>query len=133
MGPTMPAGTLVVVRDADPDRIGVGDVITFMPNENDTSVVTHRVVGVGVDMTGAPTFRTKGDANPEPDVAVVRGNQVVGERWYSVPYLGWMVELLTVQQRALAIYLVAGALVLYALAMFAGELRDRARARPSRA
>ncbi len=127
MEPAMPPGTLVIVRDVDPARVAVGDVITFMPHENDPSVVTHRVVGVGVDMSGAPTFRTQGDANPVADVAAVHDYQLVGERWYFVPYLGWIVEVLTVEQRALGIYLVAGALILYALAMFAGAFRDRVR------
>jgi signal peptidase I len=127
MEPAMPPGTLVIVRDADPASIAVGDVITFMPHENDPSVVTHRVIGVGVDMSGAPTFTTKGDANPVADVTIVRDYQLVGERWYFVPYLGWIVEALTVQQRAIGIYLVAGALILYALVMFAGAFRDRVR------
>jgi len=127
MQPGMPPGTLVIVRDVDPASIGVGDVITFMPRENDPSVVTHRVVGVGVDMSGAPTFTTKGDANPVADVTPVRAVQLVGERWYSVPYLGWLVEVLTARQRALGIYVVAGALILYALVMFAGAFRDRVR------
>ena len=127
MGPSMPPGTLVIVRDVDPATIAVGDVITFMPHENDPSVVTHRVVGVGVDMTGAPTYTTQGDANAAPDVAVVHDYQLVGKRWYFVPYLGWMVELLTAKQRAFGVYLVAGALILYALVMFAGAFRDRVR------
>jgi signal peptidase I len=130
MQPGMPPGTLVIVRDVDPASIAVGDVITFMPRANDPSVVTHRVVGVGVDMAGEPTFTTKGDANPVADVAQVRDRQIVGKRWYAVPYLGWIVEVLSVQQRALGIYLVAGALLLYALVMFAGAWRDRVR-RPS--
>ena len=127
MGPSMPPGTLIVVRDVDPAGVRVGDVVTFMPRENDTSVVTHRVVGVGVDLTGAPTFTTKGDANPTADPGVVHDYQLVGERWYAVPYLGWVVELLTARQRALGVYLVAGALILYALVMFAGAFRDRVR------
>lgn len=129
MEPAMPPGTLVIVRDVDPTTVAVGDVITFMPREDDPSVVTHRVVGVGVDMTGAPTFTTKGDANPVADIAPVHDYQVVGKRWYFVPYLGWVVELLTAQQRALGVYLVAGALLLYMLAMFAGAFRDRVRRR----
>ena len=127
MEPDLPPGSLLIVRDVDPANIAIGDVITFMPRENDPSVVTLRVVGVGVDMSGEPTFTTQGDANPVADAAPVRAKQLVGERWYSIPYLGWIVEVLTVEQRARGVYLVAGALILYALVMFAGAWRDRVR------
>lgn len=130
MSPSMPPGTLVIIRDVDPAALRTGDVITFMPRENDTSVITHRVVGVGFDATGEPTFRTKGDANDAPDVQLVHGYQVVGKRWYSVPYLGYVVVAVTAQQRALAIFLAAGALILYMLVMFAGAFRDRVRRPP---
>jgi signal peptidase len=127
MSPTMPAGTLVVVKPVGESDIATGDVITFMPKENDPEVVTHRVVGVGFDAGGEAVFRTRGDANPVPDVDMVRGDQVVGEEWYSVPYLGYLTDVLTGWQRAVGVYLVAGALLLYALAMFVGAARDRLR------
>ena len=127
MRPAMPPGTLVVVRPVDPGDIRTGSVITFMPTENDPAVVTHRVVGVGFDATGKPTFRTKGDANDAPDPAPVHGYQVVGERWYFVPYLGYLTDLFTGRQRTVGIVVVTGGLLLYALLMYAGAVRDRLR------
>jgi signal peptidase len=126
MQPTMPAGTLVVVRDVDAADIRTGDVITFNPRPNDPAVVTHRVVGVGFDGDGRPAFRTRGDANDAADPWTVREQQVVGERWYFVPFLGYVTDALTGRQRAAATLVVAGGLLLYALWMFAGALRDRA-------
>ena len=127
MRPAMPPGTLVVVRPVDPDDIDVGSVITFQPRPDDPTVVTHRVVGIGFDATGQTAFRTQGDANDAPDGAMVRPVQVVGARWYSVPYLGYLTDLLTGRQRELAIQLAVGALLFYALVMFAGATRDRLR------
>ena len=98
-----------------------------MPTENDPAVVTHRVVGVGFDAAGERTFRTQGDANDAPDPAPVHGYQVVGERWYFVPYLGYLTDLFTGQQRTVGILVVTGGLLLYALLMYAGALRDRVR------
>lgn len=127
MAPTMPPGTLVVVKPVAPADIQAGDVITFWPREHDPTVVTHRVISVGFDSSGRPSFVTRGDANDANDPTPVRAPQVVGERWYSVPYLGYLTDLLTGRQQAFGILLVAGALLVYAIAMFAGALRDRVR------
>jgi len=127
MRPAMPPGTLVVVRDVAPASIRAGDVITFMPYPDDPSVVTHRVVAVGFDATGELAFRTRGDANPVPDTWAVHARQLVGKRWYFVPYLGYLTAALTGAQRTVLVLVLAGALFLYALVMFAGALRDRLR------
>ena len=130
MRPAMPPGTLVVVRPVDPGDIHVGSVITFQPRPDDPSVVTHRVVAIGFDGAGRPAYRTQGDANEAPDAAMVRPLQVVGERWYFVPYLGYVTDLLTGRQRELIVLLLVAGLSAYALVMFAGALLDRVR-RPS--
>lgn len=127
MSPAMPPGTLVVVRDVDPAQIGVGDVITFMPYPHDLSVVTHRVIGVGFDGDGRTVFQTRGDANPAADPWLVGPQQLVGRRWYFVPYLGYVTHLLDDAQRQAGTIAVAGGLLLYALLMFSGALRDRMR------
>lgn len=129
MRPTMPPGTLVVVRHVVPADLRTGDVITFMPREDDPSVVTHRIVGAGFSVTGERVFRTQGDANDAVDPATVRAAQIVGERWYSVPYVGYVTNLLTGRQRETGVHLLAGGLILYSLVMFAGALLDRSRSR----
>ena len=130
MSPGMPRGSLVVVREVDPARIGTGDVITFMPRPDDTTTVTHRVVGVGFDAAGERVFTTKGDANDTVDPWTVQGRHVLGERWYSLPYLGYLTDLLTGRQRELATILIAVGLLAYALVMYGGALCDRLRQRP---
>ena len=52
---------------------------------------------------------------------------MVGERWYYVPYLGYLTEFLTGRQRELGLYAVVGGLLFYALLMELGALRERAR------
>ena len=89
MRPTMPPGTLVVVKPVKPEQIRVGDVITFQIKSGDPAVATHRVVGVGVTMGGDYLLKTKGDANNAADPTTVRPEQIRGKRWYSVPYLAW--------------------------------------------
>lgn len=128
MEPGMPPGTLIVVKPAAPEEIGVGTVITFQLESEQPAVVTHRVMSQAVDDEGAPVFQTKGDANTVPDGAWVRPVQIRGEKWYAVPYLGYVGNLLTGKERQMGIYLVAALLLGYAIVLLGSGLRDRRRA-----
>lgn len=89
MEPTLPAGTLLVVRPTPPDDIAVGDVVTYQAASGEQVLVSHRVVAVARSSDGASTFTTKGDANAEAD-APVSSAQVRGVVWYSVPVVGYV-------------------------------------------
>jgi signal peptidase len=127
MRPHYPPGTLVVVKPVDPRDVRVGDVVTYQLESGKPEVVTHRVVRVATSLDGHTTFTTQGDANDVPDDKAVRPVQVQGRLWYSVPYLGYVNEVLTGRQRQTAVYVVAGGLTAYALYMFAGALHGRFR------
>lgn len=93
MVPTLRPGTVAVVRPRPAEQIAVGDVVTFTardPATGDTRVVTHRVVGV----EPGPAFRTRGDANADPDPGVVAAADVHGVLWYAVPQVGSLAEAL---------------------------------------
>ena len=51
MRPTVPEGSVVVVRDVAADDLRVGDVITYQLRSGDPTLVTHRIVGITVDGT----------------------------------------------------------------------------------
>lgn len=125
MRPSLPPGTLVVVKPIDADDIRAGDVITYQLESGKRRVVTHRVTTVGQSLRGDTIFTTKGDANNAADALPVMPVQVKGKLWYSVPYLGHVNDVLTGSQRRLATYGVAGLLALYAAFMFISPLRDR--------
>lgn len=130
MSPGMPPGTLVVVRPVDPGDISTGTVITYQVRSGDPDVVTHRVVSQGMRPDGSTVFRTRGDANDVIDPGWVRPVQVKGERWYAVPHLGRVTNLLTSGQRHGAIVVVSAILLVYAAVMLVGSARDvRARRR----
>ena len=129
MVPEMPAGTLVVVKPVDPEQLGVGAVITYQLESGQADVVTHRVVAVENTISGEQTLITQGDANNVADPEPVRPVQVKGERWYAVPYLGHVNELLSGSQRQLAVYGVGSLLLAYAAYMFTSSIRERRRAR----
>ncbi|WP_435771076.1 signal peptidase I [Nocardioides sp. SYSU DS0651] len=133
MRPELAPGSLVVVRPAEHEEIGIGDVVTFQLESGERAVVTHRVVAVTVDGRGETRFTTQGDANEQPDRESVRAVQVRGRVWYSVPHLGRLNSALTGEQRQLATYGVGGALVVYAGATLVSAARDRRRAGRARA
>lgn len=90
MEPTYHVGSLIYVKETNPEDLQPGDTITFMVNE--TTVVTHRIAGVVPDETDPDTlwFRTKGDANESEDTALVHCRNVIGKAVFSIPYLGFV-------------------------------------------
>ena len=133
MRPDLPPGTLVVVKPAPTDEIGIGTVITYQLNSGEPTVVTHRVVSVGFDGKGKRVFTTQGDANNVADAKAVMPVQVKGKVWYSVPYLGRVNNAITGKERSFTMIVVVSGLLLYATFMFTGALRDRVSRRHGKA
>lgn len=126
MEPTMPPGTMVVVRPVKAQQLGINDVITYQLKSGEPTVVTHRIVEMG-SLRGRPIFRTKGDANDTVDQGWVRPVQIRGVKWYAVPYLGYVTAAITGQQRHVALVAVVTFLLGYAAFMFTSAYRDRTR------
>ena len=94
MSPQYPVDTLVVVQKIEPEKIQVGDVITYVLNE-DGILVTHRVVDINhTDRT----FITKGDANNTEDAAPVLWGNTVGKVAFGIPWLGKPMRFLTADE-----------------------------------
>ncbi|WP_094770420.1 signal peptidase I [Microbacterium gorillae] len=129
MEPTLPAGTLVVVRPTAAADIREGDVLTYQLHSGEPTLVTHRVVERSQLTTGEYRWVTQGDANPTPDPDIVQEVQAVGTVWYAIPYLGWVSAALTGPWRVFVIPIVVIALFGYAAWMVIGALRERARGR----
>lgn len=129
MEPTLPPGTLVVVKPTPADEIAVGDVVTYQIRSGEAAVVSHRVISKTY-ADGELTFITQGDNNTDPDPEPVRAVQIRGTVWYSFPLLGWVNSLLTGANRAVVIAVAAGGLFLYALteAVMAARQHIRRRA-----
>lgn len=88
MTPTIPAGSLAVVREVPASEVGVGDVVTVdRPGE---LPVTHRIVSYEAGVGDTATFVMRGDANnvddPEPYTV-----DHVREVMFSVPQLAYVV------------------------------------------
>lgn len=113
MEPTMPVGSLAVVRPVETDDVRIGDIITYLPNPNDPTAITHRVIAIDNNQDGTRTFTTQGDANSTPDDPV-QDFQVRGEVWYTIPWLGYVNTAVNGQERTVAVYVVAGVFFLWA-------------------
>lgn len=90
MAPAYPVDSLVIVQDIEPEQIQVGDVITYVLNE-DGVLVTHRVVQIDA---ANRKFITQGDANNTQDAPVLWDN-VVGKVFLGIPGLGRPIRFLT--------------------------------------
>jgi signal peptidase len=90
MEPELTVGSLVVVRPVDPETVVTGDIITFSLEGVDETVVTHRVISM--ERNSPLVFRTKGDANVNPDPFAVPARNVVGKVVLNVPLLGYVTK-----------------------------------------
>ena len=84
MTPALNPGDAVLDRPA-PAAVHQGEVVTFGVNSGPDSVVTHRVNAVA-----ANGIKTKGDANPTPDPWTVQFSDVIGTKFLTLPYGGYV-------------------------------------------
>lgn len=85
MEPKYPVGSLIFVKEENPENLKVGDVITYGLSED--TVVTHRIVEINKD---EQSVVTKGDANESNDGNPIPYNNIVGKAHFCVPYLGFI-------------------------------------------
>jgi signal peptidase len=115
MEPSLPPGTLLVVRPTPIDDIRVGDVVTYQIVSGQAAVISHRVVSIASSSDGSRTFVLRGDNNAEAD-APVTASQVRGVVWYSIPEVGYVNQVVN-GSRGWLIPAVAGVLIAYSAVM----------------
>lgn len=128
MAPSMPSGSLVVVSaltEAEAQSLAPGTVITYMPNADDDTLVTHRILARSTDSSGAVAYSMKGDANASLDANPVHPKQIRGVRRYWIPYAGHITTALTPQLKALLRMPLAASLVAYAVWQASLAIRER--------
>ena len=124
MEPDYPVGSLLYVQPVDYRNLKVGDVISFVAND-DKVVVTHRIAEIVPDENDASVlrFRTKGDANESPDANLVHYKNVIGTPMIVLPYIGYVAHNIQ-QPPGIYITLVVGTLLL-AWTFLPGTLEER--------
>lgn len=111
MGPTIPAGSLAIVREIPASEIRVGDVVTV--DRPQALSITHRVVSIAQDSGSDMSITLRGDANPADDAQpyVVGTVRIV---LFSIPHLAYAVMAVSNPLVLGAITLGAAALVTWA-------------------
>ena len=128
MDPTLPPGTLLVVRPTPAQDIRIGDVVTYQITSGQPAVISHRVVSVASSSDGARTFVLKGDNNALADPTPVTTAQIRGVVWYSLPDVG-LVNQLVNGSRSWLVPAIAGVLLAYGAVMVTVGVVSAARKR----
>lgn len=93
MEDTLPVGSVIIVREREPEELAEGDIITFISNDPlfYGEIVTHRIVEIA-DFQGSVMFITKGDANEDRDQAAAIPANVIGKVVLNIPLLGYVLN-----------------------------------------
>ena len=84
--PSFPAGSIVYVKQIEPEQVRVGDAITFVLNE-ELEIATNRVVSID---EGGQYFYTVGDVDDDEDSTFVYFKNLLGIPQFSIPKLGYL-------------------------------------------
>lgn len=114
MEPEYPVGSLIYVKETEPENLQVGDVITYRLSGD--TVVTHRIVEID---TEGQTVTTKGDANETNDGQPIPYASIVGKAEFKVPYLGFISMNIKTPK---GILVICGVLVVIILLTFIPEI-----------
>lgn len=112
MSPTIPTGSLAVVRQIPASDIKVGDVTTVSRGEGQLPV-THRVVSVTPTVDGTYSIEMKGDANDSPDAQPYEVTEVRKVLWHA-PGLAYVVSAASQPKYMAGITVAASFLVVWA-------------------
>nr|WP_242516821.1 signal peptidase I [Corynebacterium mendelii] len=133
MEPRISPGSLVVVKPVDTTdgrrELSAGQIATYMPNPDDPTLVTHRIIDRSTRTDGTVFYKFKGDANQAPDPDEVADFQVRATYRYHLPYLGYVTGRLHGKQRTGGVLIVVAILLTYMVYQLYQYSRERRRLR----
>jgi len=122
MEPEYPTGSLIYVKEIEPEQLELRDVITYRIAGN--NVATHRIVGINEE-EGKLVFTTKGDANNNVDNSPVTGSSIIGKVIFKIPGMGRVANFLqSTAGKFLTVFVCA---VIFLLMAVADYLSDKKR------
>jgi len=111
MSPTFEVGSLAFVKPVEPQKLEVGDIITFKSTDQSELMTTHRIVGVNHE-GGVMSFTTRGDANDADDALPAKPERIVGTVNMAVPYAGYLMQFGQTQKGMIALVIVPSVLII---------------------
>lgn len=96
MYPTIKPHAMMVVKETDPEKLEVGDIISFVSRDSAIygQVNTHRIYAI-TEEDGELAFVTKGDNNPSPDTLHVYPDEIKGKVVAHTPPIKGLTSLLS--------------------------------------
>lgn len=109
MEPELPVGSVIIIHEAAPHEIQVGDDITVSTDDEEHEYITHRVVEVldNYNDSGEPAFVTQGVAQSYPDEDVRLAGQVIGKVQLCIPWIGYILGFIQTHWLECAVCLIA--------------------------
>ena len=89
MEPAVMTGSIAYINHNDKE-ISAGKIMAFQLSETVPYKVIHRIHIVNEDGTAV----TKGDANDTSDSPLLKKEQVIGSYLFSIPYLGYVINIM---------------------------------------
>lgn len=126
MTPAYSVGSIVYVKNCEPEEIEVGDVITYRMGTETAHVMSHRVVEIDRE---AGAFLTKGDANDTVDAEPVLFNRLIGRVVLCIPEFARLSDFVNSTTGKAVLFIVFGlAFILWMVAdMFTPKQKDTKR------
>lgn len=94
MEPSIPRGSLVLMKRMLDSQYRLGDVIVYVRDDKKSAPVMHRIIDLQKNQFGIGFISTKGDSNPNGDPWQVNYNQIEGKVIRDVPYAGYLISYL---------------------------------------
>ncbi|MDR3238923.1 MAG: signal peptidase I [Clostridiales bacterium] len=88
MVPEFYPGSLIFVQKVPESELNVGDVITYYPIEENTTILTHRIVSIEQDEIGDKRYVTRGDANNIEDRNPITYKEIIGKKVFHLSHVG---------------------------------------------
>jgi len=105
MSPMIKAGDVILISKVKLEEIKEQDIITFRKGK---TLITHRIIEIENN-----SFKTKGDANEDSDIELVKAGQVVGKVILIFPYLGYLGHFIRTLPGFLLFICIPGILIIY--------------------
>ncbi|MDI6822441.1 MAG: signal peptidase I [Actinomycetota bacterium] len=117
MEPAIKVGSIAMVKTISPSDVEIGDIITYKTPTNPRTYTTHRVIKIS-KRHGNLYFKTKGDANEDPDRWTITSADVLGKVTLTIPYFGYFIHFARTRLGFILLVIVPGVLIIV------GEIRN---------